>query len=365
MLILGSEQRGSPSSTRCTGATHNAWASRLTSSCWSAARRSSSFRSRGCSAARRPRCVGVRGRLPDVPRGLRDQRPALRGHVPPLLQGRPEAARFGDAFAPRSGFATSSRASLVPLALAAWAIVALATRSARDAGLDDPAHVLPRRLALREAGLRRPDGALGAPRRPLQPARAHGDPRSLLRRLGVRVGEPGRPGQASSRRKASSTRRSRTRPGSSAPPSRRLAVSTARAGRRARAKWRARTAVAAARAAARAPHHDLARGRSTRASTRSMRYMIPALHSVQYLYFVWLLKRNEARAAEGPPSVRPPDRPCGSGSWRCPRVGLGWLLFRGAPAFLDGALRLARRAADDATDAPRRDAVSSPPSSSS
>src|SRR5688572_33162784 len=29
-----------------------------------------------------------------------------------------------------------------------------------------------------------------------------------------------------------------------------------------------------------------------------MVYLIPALHSVQYLYFVWLLKRNGARRSE-------------------------------------------------------------------
>ena len=32
-----------------------------------------------------------------------------------------------------------------------------------------------------------------------------------------------------------------------------------------------------------------------------VQYVIPALHSMQYLYFVWLMKRNEARDAEGPP----------------------------------------------------------------
>ena len=32
-----------------------------------------------------------------------------------------------------------------------------------------------------------------------------------------------------------------------------------------------------------------------------VRYVIPALHSVQYLYFVWLLEGNEAREREGPP----------------------------------------------------------------
>jgi len=32
-----------------------------------------------------------------------------------------------------------------------------------------------------------------------------------------------------------------------------------------------------------------------------VRYAVPALHALQYLYFVWLLKGNEARDREGPP----------------------------------------------------------------
>jgi hypothetical protein len=66
-------------------------------------------------------------------------------------------------------------------------------------------------------------------------------------------------------------------------------------------------------------------------------YAIPALHSVQYLYFVWLLKGNEAREREGPPwferaaSVR-------IGLLAVSAIGLGWLLFHGAPAALDDFL---------------------------
>ncbi|WP_437815341.1 hypothetical protein [Sorangium sp. So ce1078] len=69
---------------------------------------------------------------------------------------------------------------------------------------------------------------------------------------------------------------------------------------------------------------------------RLMMYVIPALHSVQYLYFVWLLKRNEARDAEGPPLF---GRPTGLrlGLLAASAVGLGWVVFRGAPALLDGA----------------------------
>ncbi|WP_437578413.1 hypothetical protein [Sorangium sp. So ce887] len=72
---------------------------------------------------------------------------------------------------------------------------------------------------------------------------------------------------------------------------------------------------------------------------RLMMYVIPALHSIQYLYFVWLLKRNEARDAEGPPLF---GRPTGLrlGLLAASAVGLGWVVFRGAPALLDGALVL-------------------------
>jgi hypothetical protein len=63
-------------------------------------------------------------------------------------------------------------------------------------------------------------------------------------------------------------------------------------------------------------------------------YVIPALHSIQYLYFVWLLKRNEAREAEGPPSF---GRPMGLriGILAASALALGWVLFHGAPSFLD------------------------------
>jgi hypothetical protein len=79
-----------------------------------------------------------------------------------------------------------------------------------------------------------------------------------------------------------------------------------------------------------------------------VRYVIPALHSIQYLYFVWLMKRNEARASEGPPTF---GRPVAVrvGALALSAVGLGWLLFRGAPDFLDSAfVPHARRGAVDA-----------------
>ncbi len=67
-----------------------------------------------------------------------------------------------------------------------------------------------------------------------------------------------------------------------------------------------------------------------------MVYMIPALHSLQYLYFVWLLKRNEARSEEGPPYFKGTVR-ARLGVLAASAVALGWLLFHGAPSFLDEA----------------------------
>jgi hypothetical protein len=79
---------------------------------------------------------------------------------------------------------------------------------------------------------------------------------------------------------------------------------------------------------------------------RLMVYVIPALHSVQYLYVVWLLKRNEAREAEGPPLF---GRPTGLrlGVLAASAIGLGWVVFRGAPAFLDGALVMTKIAGEE------------------
>jgi hypothetical protein len=67
-----------------------------------------------------------------------------------------------------------------------------------------------------------------------------------------------------------------------------------------------------------------------------VRYMIPALHSVQYLYFVALLRVNEARAEEGPPRF---GRPVGArlGLLCCSALALGWFLLRGLPTLCDEA----------------------------
>jgi len=68
-----------------------------------------------------------------------------------------------------------------------------------------------------------------------------------------------------------------------------------------------------------------------------LRYFIPALHSIQYLYFVRLSKGNEAKAAEGPPFF---GRPASVrlGALALSALGLGWLLFHGVPSILDPLL---------------------------
>lgn len=68
-----------------------------------------------------------------------------------------------------------------------------------------------------------------------------------------------------------------------------------------------------------------------------VRYVIPALHSIQYFYFVWLMKRNEARSQEGPPTFGRPA-PVRLAILAASAIALAWLLFRGVPGFLDAAL---------------------------
>lgn len=80
-----------------------------------------------------------------------------------------------------------------------------------------------------------------------------------------------------------------------------------------------------------------------------VRYVIPALHSIQYLYFVWLMKRNEARASEGPPTF---GRPASVrlGILALSALGLGLVLFHIGPSFFDTAFvpRLRRGEIPDA-----------------
>jgi hypothetical protein len=68
-----------------------------------------------------------------------------------------------------------------------------------------------------------------------------------------------------------------------------------------------------------------------------VRYVIPALHAVQYVFFVALLRWNEARSEEGPPRF---GRPATSrlAALALGALVLGWALFRGIPALLDEEL---------------------------
>jgi hypothetical protein len=64
--------------------------------------------------------------------------------------------------------------------------------------------------------------------------------------------------------------------------------------------------------------------------------MVPALHSVQYLYVVSLLADGEARERERAPFFE--ARRARLGLLAASALGLGWVLFHGAPWLLDGAL---------------------------
>jgi hypothetical protein len=66
-------------------------------------------------------------------------------------------------------------------------------------------------------------------------------------------------------------------------------------------------------------------------------YVIPALHSIQYLYFVWLLRGSEAREREGPPWFEVSAR-VRLGLLAASALALGWVLFHGAPSVLDDLL---------------------------
>jgi hypothetical protein len=70
-----------------------------------------------------------------------------------------------------------------------------------------------------------------------------------------------------------------------------------------------------------------------------MIYIIPALHSLQYRYFVWLLERGRARAEERAPLF---GRPVAQrlAMVALPALALGWIVFRGAPPFFDETLVL-------------------------
>lgn len=72
-----------------------------------------------------------------------------------------------------------------------------------------------------------------------------------------------------------------------------------------------------------------------------VRYVVPALHSLQYLYMVWLLKSNEAREREREPWFET-SAPVRLALLALTALGLGLLLFHIAPSALDGALVDAR-----------------------
>lgn len=70
-----------------------------------------------------------------------------------------------------------------------------------------------------------------------------------------------------------------------------------------------------------------------------VRYMIPALHSIQYLYIVSLLSYNEARAVtDDDPPWKVYSAKTKVGLLAVSAIALGWLLFNGAPSLLDAAL---------------------------
>jgi hypothetical protein len=79
-----------------------------------------------------------------------------------------------------------------------------------------------------------------------------------------------------------------------------------------------------------------------------VQYLIPALHSLQYFYFVWLMQGNRAISEEGPPRF---GRSASArlGMLAVSAWGLGWLLLRGGPTLLDELLvpRLQRGAVPD------------------
>jgi hypothetical protein len=68
-----------------------------------------------------------------------------------------------------------------------------------------------------------------------------------------------------------------------------------------------------------------------------VRYLVPALHSVQYLYIVWLLQGSQAREREGPPWFETSAK-VRLGILAASALGLGWLFFHGAPWALDDGL---------------------------
>jgi hypothetical protein len=69
-------------------------------------------------------------------------------------------------------------------------------------------------------------------------------------------------------------------------------------------------------------------------------YAIPALHSLQYLYFVWLLKSGDAHTTERPFHSR--SNAVRLALFAASAVGLAWLVFHGVPETLDAAFFVPR-----------------------
>ncbi len=63
-------------------------------------------------------------------------------------------------------------------------------------------------------------------------------------------------------------------------------------------------------------------------------YALPALHSIQYLYFVWLISRNEGKEREGPPHFEM-SAAVRVGVLAMSALGLGLVLFHIGPLALD------------------------------
>ena len=250
--------------------------------------------------------------------------------------GTSSGARSAAPSAPGSGPATSCRRDRAPRPRR------VGRGGARDevgrrAGLLHPADVLPGRLALREAGLRRDGRARGAARRPLRPRRAAGAPRALLRRLGLRVGEPGRSGHGGrgEGRRLHDDRAPRSGSSASRTPcflatACLLLVVLA-------AKVAARRPLAAPHAAVGAPLQrlvvvDLLEHRPA----RRLRDPGAPLGAVPLLR-VAPPERARRASARARPGSRPPPA-TRLAILAASALGLGWLLFHGAPSALDDLL---------------------------
>jgi hypothetical protein len=66
-------------------------------------------------------------------------------------------------------------------------------------------------------------------------------------------------------------------------------------------------------------------------------YVIPALHSIQYLYFVWLLSHNSAQAAVAKRHFFGPSARQRLLLLALSSIALGWLLLHGLPDLIDSA----------------------------